>query len=72
MKSTDYFVRVRYDGVDRFLDFCSRNGLSPSWMSAGFGGAHADTALYRVYMLAKDATAMKISLQVSIMEIQHD
>lgn len=71
MKTTDYFVRIRYDGVDKFLNFCTRNGLSRSWVSAGFGGSHTDTALYRVYMSPKDATAMKISLHVNIMETQH-
>ena len=63
-----YFVSARIDDTSLLHQFCSRNNLPVKWISAGWNNG---TMMYSVLMTSKDATAMKLSMQVNIMETEN-
>ena len=69
MKS--YFVRVKRQEINQFDNFCSRHNLEQQYLSEGIWQGHIGTSLYRIPMNHTDAMALKLTLDIDIMETQN-
>ena len=65
---TKYFVRIQILHWHIFNNFCRMHNVSANYVSRGFGVAHGNTMMYSVQMTHEDAVALKLSMDINIME----
>lgn len=63
----EYFVRVDYLETTEFFGFCDRHGIKYKSISTDL----ALSLLYTAKMTHQDAMALKLFMQVNIMEIEN-
>lgn len=65
---TEYFVRVDYFEITEFYAFCDRHNIKYKSISTDLDYSLLHTA----EMTHQDAIALKLFMQVNIMEIEND
>jgi hypothetical protein len=66
MSELDYYIRIEQIHSDNFNDFCKRHSIRYSYCFEV--SSSLSTELYRAFMSAQDATTLKLSIPVNIME----
>ncbi len=65
----EYFIRVGQKESDRFCEICKKHNIYPRHISYDAWVCKAPTSLWAATMTSRDATVLKLSMQLDIMEI---
>ena len=66
----NYFIRIEHKYVDMFYDFCERHSIQQSYKFEGIAGRSSE--LYQATMTNKDATALKLTIPINLMEAKNE
>ena len=66
-----YFVRIGLFQLDSFIDFCNMHRISHKLISMDGWQEEVASSLYKVQMTHQDALALKILMNIFIMETQY-
>jgi hypothetical protein len=67
----EYFVRIDLVQLDSFNDFCERNNISHRLISVDGWQNELPSYVYAAGMTYQDAMALKLLMQIDIMETQN-
>lgn len=66
----NYLIRIELKYVDMFYDFCERHSIQQSYIFEGIAGR--SSGLYQAIMTNKDATALRLSIPINLMEAKNE